>query len=144
MRALLDVNVLIALFDEDHVFNDRAHSWLEARAGEGIATCPMTENGVVRVLSNPAYSKVLKVSPARVLVMLSGFVSRHDHEFWPDDVSLRDAGAFDAGRLLGHRQVADAYLLALAVRHDGKLVSFDDSVASSSVCGFRKEMLEVI
>lgn len=144
MRALLDVNVLIALFDEDHVFNERAHEWFEANAAKGIATCPHTENGVVRILSHPGYSKVLKLSPARIIGMLGKFVSRHDHEFWSDDLSLRDERAFDVSRLLGHRQVSDVYLLALAVRHGGRLVSFDGAVASSAVRGFRKDHLVVL
>lgn len=144
MRALLDVNVLIALFDEDHVFNERAHEWLEASAAGGIATCPHTENGAVRILSHPGYSKVIKLSPARVIGMLDRFVSRHDHEFWGDELSLRDGRVFDVSRLLGHRQVSDVYLLALAVRHGGRLVSFDGSVTASAVRGFRKDHLFVL
>ena len=144
MRALLDVNVLVSLFDEDHVFNERAHEWLAANAGRGIATCPHTENGVVRILSHPAYSKVLNLSPARVVGMLSHFTNRQDHEFWPDEISLRDGAIFDVGRLIGHRQVSDVYLLGLAVRRGGRLVTFDDSVGFSVVRGFRPEMLVVI
>jgi toxin-antitoxin system PIN domain toxin len=144
MRSLLDVNVLVSLFDEDHVFNERAHEWLAANAGRGIATCPHAENGVVRILSHPAYSKVLKLSPLRIIGMLSNFASHHDHEFWPDEISLRDAAIFDVGRLIGHRQVSDVYLLGLAVRRGGRLVTFDDSVGFSVVRGFRPEMLVVI
>ncbi len=69
MRALLDVNVLIALFDQDHVFHDRAHLWLEANAAAGIATCPLTENGVVRVISHPKYSSSLRLAPGDVIAI---------------------------------------------------------------------------
>ena len=104
MRALLDVNVLIALSDEDHVFNERAHAWLEKNAPAKIATCPLTENGLVRVLSNPGYSRSLRLTPALIIGRLSQFLASHDHEFWNDDLTLREATIFRSDRILGFRQ----------------------------------------
>ncbi|WP_221032687.1 TA system VapC family ribonuclease toxin [Actomonas aquatica] len=133
MRALLDANVLIALFDEAHVFNERAHDWLEVNAAHGIATCPLTEDALVRILTNPNYSAELQVTPAQVIEILTQFVSAHDHAFWSDDISLRAPELFDPARILGSRQLTDLYLLALATRHKGRLVTFDERIAISPV-----------
>lgn len=144
MRALLDVNVLIALFDQDHVFHERAHLWLEANAGKGIATCPLTENGVVRVISHPKYSSAFILAPRDVIQRLSGFCEAQDHAFWPDDVSLKDSGLFQLDRILGTRQVTDVYLLGLAVRHGGRLVTFDEGITIKAVHDAKLENLMVI
>lgn len=144
MRALLDVNVLIALFDEDHVFHERAHAWLEANDSEGIATCPLTENGLVRLISHPKYSPALRLAPGDVIRRLSGFCEAQDHDFWPDDVSLRDAGLFHGDRILGSRQVSDAYLLGLALKNGGRLVTFDEGITVTTVSSGTAKHLAVI
>ena len=133
MRALLDANVLIALFDENHVFNDRAHTWLEAHAEEGIATCPLTENALVRTLTLPNYSESLQCTPAEIIGALSDFVAAHDHEFWPDSLSVRSGKDFRTKRILGSRQLTDIYLLSLAVAQRGRLVTFDSKIPLSAV-----------
>ncbi|HKZ30738.1 MAG TPA: TA system VapC family ribonuclease toxin, partial [Vicinamibacteria bacterium] len=111
--ALLDVNLLIALFDPDHVHHEAAHAWFGTHRSSGWATCPLTENGVVRILSNPAYSPSAE-RPAEVARRLASFRNSGDHVFWPDDVSLCDSRVFDLS--VGHRHLTDVYLLALAVR----------------------------
>ena len=142
MRSLLDVNVLVALVDPDHTFHDRAHAWLSS--GRPIATCPLTENGLVRVISNPNYSKAVQFRPGQIVDILVAFAARQDHEFWPDDVSLRDPGVVDPTRILGARQVTDIYLLALAVAHRGCLVTFDETVNRAAVPKARPSHLCVI
>ncbi len=144
MRGLLDVNVLIALFDVDHVFHDRAHDWLEKNAGQGIATCPLTENGLVRVISHPKYSASLRLAPWEVIESLCQFCKAQDHEFWPDDASIRDSGLFVQDRILGSRQITDVYLLGLAKTHGGRIVTFDEGIAISTVSETAPEHLEVI
>ncbi len=144
MRALLDANVLIALFDEDHVFNERAHVWLEGHAHLGIATCPLTENALIRILSHPNYSKTLRCTPADLIDALSEFAASQDHVFWPDSLSFRNVGAFDPSRILGSRQLTDIYLLSLARQNDGCLVTFDAHIPLSTVPGARSEHLVVI
>lgn len=144
MRALLDVNVLIALFDQDHIFHERAHLWLEANVAAGIATCPLTENGVIRVISHPKYSSELSLAPGDVIKRLDGFCEAQDHAFWSDDVSLRDAGLFATDRILGTRQVTDVYLLGLAVSQGGRLVTFDEGITIKAVLGAKQENLMVI
>jgi uncharacterized protein len=144
MRALLNANVLIALFDEAHVFNERAHAWLETNAANGIATCPLTENALVRILANPNYSAELRVTPAELIEILSEFISHHDHEFWPDDLSLRSPHVFIPQHILGARQLTDLYLLGLAVQHGGRLVTFDERLATSAVRKASSKHLAVI
>jgi uncharacterized protein len=133
MRALLDVNVLIALFDPDHVFHQRAHRWWKSNAGNGWASCPLTENGLVRVLSNPNYSAAASFSPQELIERLDQFARQTDHEFWPDDVSLRDEAVFTRDRLHSSRAITDVYLLGLAVKHQAALATFDQSIPISAV-----------
>lgn len=139
--ALLDVNFLIALFDPDHVHHDAAHAWFGANRSGGWASCPLTENGLVRILSNPAYSPAAE-RPADVAARLATFRDSGDHAFWPDDVSLCDTRAFEL--VVGHRHLTDVYLLGLAVRHDGRLATFDRSVPARAVRGARAGHLVVV
>ncbi len=141
--ALLDVNVLVALFDPDHVHHEAAHAWFALNRGVGWATCPLTENGVVRVLSNPAYG----AEPERLgalLARLRSFCASGGHVFWPDDVTLRSARALRAGAALSHGTLTDVYLLALALAHGGRLATFDRRIPVAAVAGAEKEHLEVI
>ncbi len=131
MRALLDVNVLIALLDTDHVSHQAAMAWFVAHAKKGWASCPITQNGCVRIMSNPSYPNPL---PVQALVKrLADACNQPVHEFWADESSLLDASAFDAARIHGPRQITDIYLLGLAVRHAGILVTFDDGIALAAV-----------
>jgi toxin-antitoxin system PIN domain toxin len=130
--ALLDINVLIALFDPDHVHHEAAHAWFGTHRFSGWATCPLTENGVVRILSNPAYSPSAE-RPADVARRLAVFRDSGDHVFWPDDVSICDSRIFDLG--IGHRHLTDVYLLALAVSRDARLATFDRKIPAKAVRG---------
>ncbi|MCC7216844.1 MAG: PIN domain-containing protein [Burkholderiales bacterium] len=142
MRALLDVNVLIALLDQDHTLHARARGWFEANARTGWASCPLTQNGCVRVMANPAYPNALPV--AQIVARLREAIADAHHEFWPDDVSLLDERVADATRIHGSRQITDLYLLALAVRRDGTFVTFDTSVVRDAVRGATAGNLTVL
>lgn len=144
VRSILDVNVVIALLDPDHVFHERAHTWWAAHGKAGWASCPITENGVVRIMSHPGYSPNLQFRASDVIAHVGAFVERTDHAFWPDDVSIRDGTAIVADRIHGGRQVADLYLLALAVRHRGRLATFDQSIPISAVPAARSTNLVVV
>lgn len=130
-RALLDVNVLLALLDTDHVDHQRARDWLTGEISAGWASCPITQNGFVRVVSQPRYPS--PVSPAVAADLLEQACSTGHHEFWACDLSVLDATYIDRTRIHGPRQVTVAYLLALAVSNDGTLVTFDRSIVTSSV-----------
>lgn len=141
--ALLDVNVLVALFDPDHVHHDAAHDWFAANRAAGWATCPLTENGLVRILSNVAYSTVHE-SPAEILRRLTALCASGDHVFWGDEISLRDATFFKAALPVSHRQVTDVYLLGLAKSNDGRLATFDRTIPIRAVAGVGSDHLAVI
>ena len=143
MRALLDVNVWIALFDDAHQFSDRANAFIEAR-GCKIATCPLVENGVIRVMSLPSYGRHGGLPIQTVRARLRQACDALDHEFWPDDITLRDDAAVDFTRVQGHNQITDLYLLALAVHHGGCLASFDQGIALSSVRGATARHLKLL
>lgn len=142
MRALLDVNVLIALLDASHVGHRVATSWLCEALERGWSSCPLTQNGCIRVMSQPAYPGGHR--PAAVAERLREAVADEAHAFWPDDVSLLAEGRLDWSRVLGHRQVTDAYLLALAVRHGGRLVTFDERISPGCVPNAAAQHLVVL
>jgi toxin-antitoxin system PIN domain toxin len=133
MRGLLDVNVIIALLDPDHAFHERAHTWWASNQNHGWASCPLTENGVVRIMSHPGYSRKVQFTPADLIDRLRQFAAQSDHEFWPDDISLRDEKIVTAERIHSSRQLTDLYLLALAMMHQGRLVTFDRGIPLSGV-----------
>lgn len=141
-RALLDINVLLALLDSDHVDHEPAHEWLDTAIGAGWASCPITENGFVRIISQPRYPS--PISPAEAIGLLAGAAAAGAHEFWPCDVSVLDKRIADRSRLHTPRAVTDAYLLALAVQHGGRLATFDRSIALTAVVGASDEHLLVL
>jgi toxin-antitoxin system PIN domain toxin len=131
VRALLDVNVLIALLDSDHASHDSAMSWFSKHAREGWASCPITQNGCIRIMSNPDYPNPL---PVQAVIQHLAEACRQDiHEFWPDEVSLLDSDVVDSTRIHGPRQLTDVYLLALAVQHEARLVTFDTGIPLAAV-----------
>jgi toxin-antitoxin system PIN domain toxin len=139
MRALLDVNVLIALLDSDHAMHARATGWLAANVRAGWASCPITQNGCIRIMSHPSYPNALSVSA--IVERLGEAVATAHHRFWPDDFSILDAGIGDPTRVHGPRQVTDAYLFALAVRNRGRFVSFDAGIPLAAVQGAERKHL---
>lgn len=139
MRALFDVNVLIALLDTDHVGHAVATSWFAAQLEHGWASCPITENGTARIMAGAGYSNPLPV--AAILQRLAMAKATEHHRFWPDDVSLTDAEVFNYAELLGPKQITDRYLLALAVRNNGRLVTFDQGIRLTAVTGAAAEHL---
>ncbi|MBI5480024.1 MAG: PIN domain-containing protein [Deltaproteobacteria bacterium] len=141
--SLLDVNVLVALFDPDHIHHEAAHAWFAVNRPSGWATCPLTENGLVRILSNPAYTGVHE-PPAAITRRLEQFCQSGHHSFWPDEISLRDRRLFRAGAPLTHRQVTDVYLLGLARHNGGRLATFDRKIPVGAVTGAERGHLELI
>ena len=131
-RFLLDINVLIALIDPAHVQHDRAHEWFAGMGRRAWATCPLTENGVLRIVGHARYPNSPS-TPAAVAVLLTTLRALPGHEFWSDDISLLDAKHVDCSRLLDSAQVTDSYLLALAGAHGGQLATFDLHLVTDAV-----------
>jgi len=141
--ALPDVNVLIALLDPAHPGHDDAHVWFSKQRRKGWATCPITLNGCVRVMSGPAYLTV-EATPAQVIGHLSRLCSARDHHFWQDSLAIVDPGVFVPELIGGHGKVTDAYLLAIAVRNGGRLATFDRSIPVKAVVGAESHHLELL
>jgi len=131
-RFLLDINVLIALIDPAHVQHDRAHEWFATSGKEAWATCPLTENGVLRIVGHARYPNS-PGTPAAVAELMAGLRALPGHEFWPDDLTLFDGRFIHTARLLDSVQVTDSYLLGLAAAHGGKLATFDRRLVTSAV-----------
>ncbi|MYE01826.1 MAG: PIN domain-containing protein [Alphaproteobacteria bacterium] len=133
MRALLDVNVLIALLDGQHLHHDLAWNWLRDNIHHGWATCSATRNGCVRVMSQPKYPSSL---PPRVVAgRLRDATRTEHHRCWADDVNLLDPGTAEWRHIVGPGQIADVHLLALAVAHEGRFVTFDARISPQAVVG---------
>ena len=134
MITLLDVNVLIALLDPQHVHHDPAHHWFAQHSSAGWATCPLTQNGVLRILGHPRYPNC-PGSPAAVMPLLMGLLSHPHHHFWADALSWSATSAIRGDQVVAHGQITDVYLLALAVHQHGSLASFDSRINTRVVPG---------
>ena len=139
MRALLDVNVLVALLDAGHLHHRAATDWLAAHQRMGWASCPLTQNGCLRILSLPSYPNPQPA--ALVAERLTQASASGSHEFWPDSLSLLEPGRLRWDRVLTSRQITDTYLLALAVACRGRLVTFDRGISIDAVPGAAKKNL---
>lgn len=133
MRSLLDVNVLISLLDADHTSHRSAMTWFGDHASDGWASCPITQNGCVRIMSHPNYPNAHSV--LEIVERLRSATADRTHEFWADSESVLDDDLIDVTRIHGPRQLTDVYLLALAVANHGRLVTFDTSIALDAVKG---------
>ncbi len=133
MRALFDVDVLLALFDSSHLQHARALDWWSKSMSFGWATSPLTVNGYLRIVSQNSYPNPVPLSDA--IAVLKRQIAEGGHEFWPDSIALVDTEKFDHSHVLGPRQLTDVYLLAIAVKHGGRLVTFDRGVSLNAVRG---------
>ena len=130
---LLDVNVLLALLDPVHPHHAAAHAWF-ATARTSWASCNLTQNGALRIMSHPRYGNAV-ASTALAAELLAELCGQPGHVFWPADLSLLDSPLIDRERLLASGQVTDTWLLALAVKHGGRLATFDKRLVTSAVRG---------
>ena len=127
---LPDINVLIAVADADHVHHTKAEAFFLANHRRGWATCPLTENGFVRIVGNPkAYPKGPGNTDAACAI-LKQLCAYEGHRFWPDDVSIRSMAGLPIARHL-----TDHYLLCLAMHRQGKLVTFDRHIDATLIPG---------
>jgi uncharacterized protein len=133
MRALFDVNVLLALLQPDHAHHEDAQQWWAANRTAGWASCPITQNGFVRIISQPRYPKPMTLAVA--IGVFAELIQTTDHRFWPDDISVLDAHHVDPTRILGPGQITDIYLVALAAKNGGRFVTFDRAISVAAVRG---------
>ena len=142
LRALYDVSALLALFDEEHRKHDPVFSWFTANAGEGWASCPLAQNGFLRIISQPSYLRPRSLIEA--YERLLDATSDINHQFIADDISLLDNTLVRFRDLGGPGQLTDVYLLALAVAHNMRLVTLDKRVLLTPVVGATEDHLVVI
>lgn len=142
---LLDVNVLVALFDSAHVHHGRATKWFLANHRSGWATCPITENGLIRVTSALSYPN-LQITPGQAADSLHQLAKHYvlSHQFWEDNVSLTDKNLFDLGQLTSSKQTTDTYLAGLAFHKGAKLATLDAALAWKGVRGAGGDLIERI
>lgn len=141
--TLLDVNLLVALFDPDHVHHEVAHDWFADHRANGWATCPVTENGFVRVLTATRNDAGPTRAP-ELVERLRQFCTAELHIFWPASVSLRDDTIVRPSFVRGYRQLTDVYLLGLAVGMGGCLATFDRTIPLGAVVDATREHLQVV
>lgn len=139
--ALLDVNVLIALGWPNHDAHGAARAWFNREARHGWATCAVTESGFVRVSSNRR-ALATSTTPQNAIEMLRRLTSLPGHTFWSDDLPLVVGDHLDPTRMTGHRQVTDAHLVALCLRHSGRLATFDQGIGT--LCDKEPDAVEVL
>jgi uncharacterized protein len=131
---LLDVNVLIALADPHHLQHDAAHTWFQREGRKSFASCPLTENGLLRIVGHPRYPNS-PGPPQAVMPLLQAFRKLAGHEFWPDAFSAADTPHLVPQRLHHHGHVTDSYLLALAKSRHGRLATLDHKLSTAAVPG---------
>jgi uncharacterized protein len=131
---LLDVNLMIALSWRSHSLHNLARSWFAEHHREGWATCPLVEAGFVRIVSNPSFSPQ-SVPVQEAVDSLRTSTADQAHQFWPDSVTLPDALAMLDKPVTGHKQLSDAYLVALAIKNRGKLATLDRGIAEMAPAG---------
>ncbi|MGI9170827.1 MAG: TA system VapC family ribonuclease toxin [Caulobacteraceae bacterium] len=134
MTFLLDVNVMIALIDRAHVHHELSRGWFEREGRQSWATCPISENGALRIVGHPAYGN-FPGSPAAVATVLQELRTLGNHRFWPDDISLVASEFVDPARLLTSGQVTDTYLLALAISKGGARATLDRRLITAAAQG---------
>ncbi len=143
--VLPDTNILLALVDPVHPHHQKASEWFANAEPNGWVTCPMTENGFVRILSSPTYPGT-NISTRDALALLDTTLSNHarNHRFWDDSISLRDMTLFKPEHFQGHKQVTDIYLLGLCPRNGGTLATLDKGISKVSIVSPHSELLQIL
>jgi|SRR5208337_1633631 len=131
---LLDVNILIALAWPEHRQYPLVRAWFRKNSGKGWATCPLVQAGFVRIVSNPAFSPH-SVSVEEAVEGLRVSLNDDSHQFWSDSISLPEVVQLLKKPIRGHQQITDAYLVALAVRNQGRLATLDRSIKDLAPAG---------
>ena len=141
MKSLLDVNVLISLLDANHKHHAATMAWWSQKK-EPWASCPITQNGYLRIVTQASYPNAISIPEA--IRTLSQAVSAPGHEFLPDDISLLDGQLVAHEHVLGNKQLTDIYLFALSVSHGAQFVTLDKGVPHVAVRQATEATMHVI
>jgi hypothetical protein len=138
LKHLADVNVLIALTDENHVHHKTVMRWYETAGRHSFGTCAFTEAGFLRIAANP---KAGAHSIAEATDVLASLTNSPGYRFWPISDNWASLATPFAERVFGHQQITDAYLLGLAVKEDGVLVTIDKAIRYLAGEEYRQNVL---
>jgi toxin-antitoxin system PIN domain toxin len=139
-KHLLDVNVVIALVEPGHQHFQRAQKWFSSFTKGTWGLCPLTEAAFLRITTNPAFQPGPR-SMQQAIAVLQMMKSHPRHLYWNIGDSWVDITTPFARRILGHQQVTDAFLLGLAIKEDGVLVTFDRGLGYLAASEFEKNLL---
>lgn len=141
-RNLLDLNVLIALTEPEHIHRRKAERWFLSTGKDNWGVCPLTEAGFIRITTNPAL-QAGTITLERAIEILQSLRSHSGYRYWPitDTESWVAVTARFAARITGHQQITDAYLLGLAIKEDGVLVTFDRGIKYMAGAEFSRNVL---
>ena len=145
IKFLLDVNVLIALLDKAHEHHQIANAWVNQNIREGRVwvSCPITQNGCVRIMSYKKYEPI-PFPIGKIIDELNHITSTSEHVFIPDDISLLNSILIDRDKLSNSKQVTDVYLLALAKCNDCQFVTFNRKIAIHIIKDISQDFLEIL
>ena len=141
MTSLLDVSVLISLLDANHEHHTAVMGWWKQNEAPW-ASCPITQNAYLRIVTQPKYANTISVNEA--IHKLTQAVSTTTHVFLSDDISLLDQQHVAHERIQGPTQMTDIYLLALSVAHGARFVTLDTGVSHVAVPQATDPSLHVI
>jgi hypothetical protein len=137
---LLDLNVLIALVDSGHQHYQAAQNWFNSSSSHNVGICPLTESGFLRITTNPAYRPVPH-SIEEAIAILHLLKGHPRYRYWQIKESWVEVTAPFAVRIRGHQQVTDAFLLGLAIKENGQLVTFDKAIQYMAGAEFSQNVL---
>ena len=141
-RNLPDANVLIALTDPEHQHHRKARDWFTSKRGIwGVS--PLTEAAYFRITTNPAIHPSRRTLGQSIAILQSLKELHEHHAYWEIKESWVDLTAPFASRITGHQQVTDAYLLGMAIKEDGVLVTFDRGLKYLAGPEFAKNLLKI-
>ncbi len=141
--ALLDVSVLFALIYEQQSRHADVQAWFGVNSLHGWATCAYTQMSTLRLLTS-GFAPDLNLSSATAASFLCGLTGHQHHQYWQQDIVPSGEGVFDWDRVSGRNQFPDLYLLALAVKHGGTLVTLDRKISIAAVKGAGPEHIIVL
>ena len=137
---LLDINLLLALTDPMHIHHEAAHRWFAEKGQPSWATCPLTQNGFIRIASHPNYPNRPGDVPAMTAI-LRQLCAAQGHQFWAEDISILEI--LEPAAIITHAQITDVYLAGLAVHKNGKLATLDQRIPVNVVRSGR-DALELV
>ncbi|MGA3032071.1 MAG: TA system VapC family ribonuclease toxin [Terracidiphilus sp.] len=139
-KFLLDVNVLVALTDKNHIHHETVARWFDAHRKASWGVCPFTEAGFLRAVTRPAIGGLSIEEATEILIRLAALPG---YMFWSIPYPWTDLAAPLGDRIFGHQQITDACLLGLAIKENGVLVTLDKAITHLAGARFAQNLLQL-